>query len=96
MVALCLYAFLFLVNAFAGKCSTKYGISHGKHTLESADGKRFYRIYVKGDSSILDVQTQSYYYDKIDIGDSVVYEVRTGLFTGGIIEQYNAHLITDK
>jgi hypothetical protein len=65
-------------------------VSHGKHTLQGADGKRFYRIYVKGDSGIVDVQTQEEDYPLIDMGDSVCYEVRYGLFTNTIIETFNA------
>ena len=73
--ALILFAILFLINGFAGKCTKRCGVAYGKHTLESAEGKRFYRIYVKGDSNV---------------GDSVCYTIRYGLFTQSIIEMYNA------
>jgi hypothetical protein len=88
--ALILFAILFLINGFAGKCTKRCGVAYGKHTLESAEGKRFYRIYVKGDSNVLDVQTQHWDYSSINAGDSVCYTIRYGLFTQSIIEMYNA------
>ena len=89
--AILLFAVLFLVNAFAGNCTRQCGVAYGKHTLQSADGQRFYRIYVKGDSNLLDVQTQDKDYSSIKAGDSVYYTIRYGLFTRHIIELYNAH-----
>jgi hypothetical protein len=90
MIGVGLFAVFCLVNAFGGQCTKKCGVSNGKHTLQGADGKRFYRIYVKGDSGVLDVQTQEEDYPLIDMGDSVCYEIRYGLFTNTIIETFNA------
>jgi len=90
MICVGLFSVLFLVNAFFGECTQKSGIAHGKHTLQSAEGKKFYRIFVKGDSGILDVQTQEENYPTIEMGDSVYFNIRYGLFTRSIIEMYNA------
>lgn len=92
MLCIGLIAVFCLVNAFGGECTKKCGVSRGKHTIESADGKRFYRIYVKDDSGVLEVQTQEADYPTIEMGDSVCYEIRYGLFTKTIIETFNAKI----
>lgn len=83
-------AVLFLVDAFAGICTQTRGICVNKHIVQSADGKNFYRIVVKQNLDVLEVQSQSWDYDSINIGDSVYFTIRQGLFTNSIIERYNA------
>jgi hypothetical protein len=87
-----LLGFLFLVNAFFGKVTTLGGKVVEKRIVKNEQGYPFYRVFVKSDSGLVQVQTQPHDYPTINLGDSVTYKVRKGLFIHNIIETYNAKL----
>jgi hypothetical protein len=87
-----LLGFLFLVNAFFGKVTTHGGKVVEKRIVKNVQGYPFYRVFVKSDSGLVQVQTQPNDYPTINVGDLVTYKVRKGLFIHNIIETYNAKL----
>jgi len=92
LLSIGLLGFLFLTNAFLGESTTHEGKVVNKRIVENAEGRSFYRVFVTTDTYVVQVQTQPHDYPKINIGDSVTYKVRKGLFIHNIIETYNAKL----
>jgi hypothetical protein len=84
-------AFLFLLNAFLGKCTNHYGRVVEKRVVRNSQGHPFYRVLVRTDSDIVQVQTQPQTYPTINVGDSVNYTIRKGLFIPNVIERFNAN-----
>lgn len=87
-----LFAFVFLANAFFGKVSLHEGKVKKKYVKSNTQGQSFYRVCIANDSNLVDLQSQPYDYKEIEVGDSIIYYVRRGLFNNEIIERYNAKL----
>jgi hypothetical protein len=90
MLYLGIFAGLYLLNAFGGKCTTHQGKVIQKRIVKNSQGHPFFRVLVKNDSSVVQVQTQPYAYPTINVGDTVNYTIRKGLFIPNVIETYNA------
>jgi hypothetical protein len=86
-----LLGFLFLVNALFGKVTTLGGKVVEKRIVKNVQGYPFYRVLVRTDSDIVQVQTQPQTYPTINVGDSVNYTIRKGLFIPNVIERFNAN-----
>ena len=87
-----LFAFVFLANAFLGKISSHQGKVKKKYIKNNQQGKPFYRVCIMVDSNMVELQSQPHDYEMIEVGDSVTYYVRKGLFNNAIIERYNAKI----
>lgn len=84
------FMFFFLVNAFFGRVYEKHGVVQRKFIKPDQTDKIFCRVSLQEDTAMVDVQCQPRDYNMIDVGDSVKYYIRVGLFNQNIIERYNA------
>lgn len=87
-----LFGFLFLANAFFGKITTQNGKVTRKFVDTTSQGNLLYRVSILKDSATLDIQAQPSEFKYIEIGDSITYYTRQGLFNKKVIEQYNARV----